>query len=257
MLTLGRNIFFSIILHALVALSVFITVRSIVEEKKNSMVVSFAEEAMQSEKSVDRAIPASGKDQHRKNMRKAEISGKEKAEDSSPLFDADINKANITSISSMKMVEDTEDTEKQPLNKEDKVSTGGDTAISKPISIQIPRNEGTAEISTRLSGPGVSKAGDNKLAESSQEDYRQIIRDSIQNNLIFPFLAIRNRMQGTVIAEFSINTKGQPYNIRIIKSSGFSILDSAAKKTVIKASPFPVVKKIVEIPISFRLKNNE
>ena len=61
-------------------------------------------------------------------------------------------------------------------------------------------------------------------------------------------------MEGTVTAEFSINGRGRPEEVRITSSSGFAILDSAAKETIIRAAPFPVVQGKIEIPISYRLR---
>lgn len=80
------------------------------------------------------------------------------------------------------------------------------------------------------------------------------IRALIEKNLVYPYIALKRQMEGTVLAEFSINAAGRPEKIRITKSSGFSILDSAAEKTIIKASPFPVVAGSIEIPITFRLE---
>lgn len=80
------------------------------------------------------------------------------------------------------------------------------------------------------------------------------IRALIENNLVYPYIALKRQMEGTVVAEFTINAAGRPEKIRITKSSGFDILDSAAEKTIIRASPFPVVTGSIEVPITFVLK---
>jgi TonB family protein len=80
------------------------------------------------------------------------------------------------------------------------------------------------------------------------------IKASIERAKIYPVLARKRRQEGTVIAEFSINAKGLPQNIQIIKSSGFSLLDSAARDTILKASPFPVIRGTIEVPLTFILK---
>ena len=80
------------------------------------------------------------------------------------------------------------------------------------------------------------------------------IKASIERAKIYPSLARKMRQEGTVIAEFSINAKGLPQNIQIVKSSGFSLLDSATRDTILKASPFPVIKGTIEVPLTFILK---
>lgn len=80
------------------------------------------------------------------------------------------------------------------------------------------------------------------------------IKASIERAKMYPVLARKRRNEGTVIAEFSINAKGYPQNIQIIKSSGFSLLDSAARDTIQKASPFPVIRGTIEVPLTFILK---
>lgn len=80
------------------------------------------------------------------------------------------------------------------------------------------------------------------------------IRAAIERAKIYPVLARKRKQEGTVVTGFSINSNGLPENIRIIKSSGINILDSAARDTIIRAAPFPIVKGSIEVPITFILK---
>lgn len=91
-------------------------------------------------------------------------------------------------------------------------------------------------------------------ANVSNPDIIEIIRSSIDKAKRYPEIAKKRGWEGTVIAEFSINRKGAPENITIVRGSGYGILDSAARDTIIKASPLPVIKGKLEIPITFRLK---
>jgi TonB family protein len=86
-----------------------------------------------------------------------------------------------------------------------------------------------------------------------KKDYYALITAAIEKAKTYPFLARKKKIEGTVIAAFSINAKGYPQDINIRKSSGFEILDSTAMKIVIKAAPFPRVAEPVEIPITFRI----
>ena len=82
------------------------------------------------------------------------------------------------------------------------------------------------------------------------------IRKAIEKALVYPLFAKKRGLEGTALTEFTVNTKGYPEDIRIIGSSGYNILDTAAKESLIKAAPFTVAKGRYEIPITFRLKIN-
>jgi TonB family protein len=94
-----------------------------------------------------------------------------------------------------------------------------------------------------------SKQGDTRQIK----DYQALITAAIEKAKTYPFLARKKKIEGTVIASFRINVKGYPQDINIRKSSGFEILDSAAKKIVTKAAPFPYVVEPIQIPITFRI----
>jgi len=85
---------------------------------------------------------------------------------------------------------------------------------------------------------------------------KQKIRDALQANLVYPYIARKRRMEGTVHMEFRINERGLPEGVRIVKGSSYAILDEAARETVIKASPFPARDNIIEVPIRFSLRGD-
>jgi protein TonB len=113
-----------------------------------------------------------------------------------------------------------------------------------------------AAVSSVSAMQGSGSGGDGQHGPGPSESYRQAIYNAIQRNLVYPYIARKRRMEGTALIEFKINQKGVPENVFIIRSSGHTILDAAAKETVIKASPFPAAGKTIEIPITFLLKDN-
>ena len=95
-----------------------------------------------------------------------------------------------------------------------------------------------------------------KQGPSGDTPLLQRIRDSIESNLVYPYIARKKKIEGTALVEFRINQRGVPEDFKIVRSSGHSILDKAARETVVKASPFPALKDTIEIPITFLLKDN-
>lgn len=92
---------------------------------------------------------------------------------------------------------------------------------------------------------------------TGKSDVIGAIRAAIEKAKNYPPLAKKRGIEGTATTEFTINGKGYPENIRIVRSSGSDILDTAAKNTVLKASPFPFVKGGIEVPITFRIEKEK
>ncbi len=91
--------------------------------------------------------------------------------------------------------------------------------------------------------------------------YLFLIKEKIKKNTIYPLIARKRGIEGKTIVEFTILKNGKIKNFKIIKSSGFSILDKAAEKSIQKSIPFPSIpKKLnktslkIRIPIEFALE---
>ena len=102
----------------------------------------------------------------------------------------------------------------------------------------------------------VTAGGGQQQGSSGDASLGQIIRAALQANLVYPYIARKKQMEGSVTVSFRINQTGNPEAIRILKGSGYSILDAAARDTVVKASPFPARNNSVEVPITFTLKDH-
>jgi TonB family protein len=86
------------------------------------------------------------------------------------------------------------------------------------------------------------------------------IRHDLAQYFYYPPLARRQGMQGTVLLGFGISGQGAIHNIRIVKSSGFAILDLAAQDAMQRlknltwyAATIPGKDLDLELPIIFRL----
>lgn len=101
--------------------------------------------------------------------------------------------------------------------------------------------------------PGESGLHAAHIAAEGNTDVIRAIRAAIERAKSYPLLAKKRGLEGTVVTGFRINSKGLPEGITITKSSGYSLLDNAAKETIIKAAPLPSMTGNIEIPITFRL----
>jgi TonB family protein len=96
---------------------------------------------------------------------------------------------------------------------------------------------------------------------AQQQDFRGnnpywSIRALLEKVKNYPLLARERGLEGTVFISFAIDKKGLPQDVRIIKSSGYRILDEEARKMLKKASPFPEFNGEIKIPITFKLTDS-
>jgi protein TonB len=81
------------------------------------------------------------------------------------------------------------------------------------------------------------------------------IRTQVMARLIYPPLARRQGWTGRVGTEFTIRADGQVEDLRIIDSSGRSLLDRQALRAIQAAAPFPAppAPAIISLPVVFAL----
>jgi periplasmic protein TonB len=81
------------------------------------------------------------------------------------------------------------------------------------------------------------------------------IRDLIQRNAGYPVAAKKMGWQGKTTLSFIVMRNGNVKDLRIVESSGRTLLDNSAMKAVMEASPFPQppIEARVVIPVSYRL----
>jgi len=71
------------------------------------------------------------------------------------------------------------------------------------------------------------------------ESYAQIIKQAIMSAWIYPEEARNKRIEGTLVITFSIDSSGNLLATKNDVSSGFSILNDAARDAIHAAKPFP------------------
>ncbi|MBN4080376.1 energy transducer TonB [Beggiatoa alba] len=82
-------------------------------------------------------------------------------------------------------------------------------------------------------------------------------------NVNYPSAAIHKHISGDLLMDVAINPDGSLHSVRIIRSSGYAVLDNAARRIVRLAAPYPPLPaeilrdtKVLHIPRVWRFKNN-
>jgi periplasmic protein TonB len=138
---------------------------------------------------------------------------------------------------------------------------------SPPMEPGIKSNTGAVKesfsgIATAAKEGSGANSGGNEAGgkESARAKYLNenfaYIRDKILRNVSYPDTAKRMGWQGKILLSFVITANGSVRGFKIIKSSGFPLLDKSAIDTVEDAAPFPKppVEAQLVIPIVYRLE---
>lgn len=110
-------------------------------------------------------------------------------------------------------------------------------------------------------GPGGGPGSGGVGAASAQSRYFSLVRARILAQRHYPLLARRRQQQGTVRVRFSLSAAGHLcQEVRVVRPSGFSLLDEQARQCVAAAAPFPPFPPelrrdhlTIEVPIIYRL----
>ncbi|MCR2102786.1 energy transducer TonB [Campylobacter upsaliensis] len=95
-------------------------------------------------------------------------------------------------------------------------------------------------------------------SKQSEEIALNKIREAIQKAQIYPLIAQKKRMSGVVKVEFIWKSDKTLADLKIIQSSGYTLLDKSALESIRKASlNFPSYERNLKItlPISYEIKS--
>ncbi len=173
----------------------------------------------------------------------------------------------------------------QPRTHADLARKGpSDYRVALPVSgcVAAPKRVVTAELAERLREEELRAAardyrppqrprqrpGSNRPLRRSNPDSRSRYLASVLRRLqrakYFPHRARSRGIGGTTEVEFVIRADGRLARVALARSSGFSVLDHAAKRIVERASPFDplpsdlgVQELRVVVPVAFRLEEAE
>lgn len=162
----------------------------------------------------------------------------------------------------------------------DRVSIQEEKTPSEPIANKLSE-EAPAPVTAAVMGEGRGKGpetgpgtgvssgegsgshegkGKGDLLESLKNRYLRehfaYIRDLILKNLTYPAIAKRFGWQGNLLVSFIVREDGEAERIKILKSSGYALLDTNVVDTIRDVQPFPKppTKAELIIPIAYVLK---
>lgn len=136
------------------------------------------------------------------------------------------------------------------------------SAESAPASSITLRQGGAADVVRGDSSPGLQAGhtgGENTAGQPGIGYVKRnfaYIRDIIMKHLAYPVIARKMGWSGTLVVSFIIREDGNVEDVRILKSSGFDVLDKRAVETIKEVCPFPrpPVKAELRMPIVYRLE---
>lgn len=77
--------------------------------------------------------------------------------------------------------------------------------------------------------------------------YAKVIKERVQRNWQYPRQAKEDLIEGKLTVMFSLNPGGHLLEVRIIKPSGFEILDQGAIQGITRAAPFPPIPTHINV----------
>lgn len=105
-------------------------------------------------------------------------------------------------------------------------------------------------------GPGKGSESAESLRRRYVKEHFTYIRDLIVRNLSYPSIARKFGWHGGVIVSFVVRMDGRTERIRVLKNSGYDVLDQNVVRTIKEVEPFPKppVKAELTIPVVYRLE---
>ncbi|HNR13971.1 MAG TPA: energy transducer TonB, partial [Thermodesulfobacteriota bacterium] len=136
-------------------------------------------------------------------------------------------------------------------------SFGADTAESPPgLPSDVVSGANGAGSSGSGTGGGGGGGGDGVSPQARYlAEHFAYIKDLIQQHLNYPRRAVQMGWEGKVVVSFVIQENGISKDVKIVESSGFSVLDDNVVRAIHAVEPFPrpPMKAEVQVPIMYRL----
>lgn len=104
-----------------------------------------------------------------------------------------------------------------------------------------------------LTASGASSGGGRNREGLPPGEQLAALRRRIDACKMYPRLAVRNGWQGEVVVELLIGGGGRLEDVRLVRGSGYVLLDEATLVAVKRAAPYPPLEGRVTVPVDYRL----
>tara|TARA_Y100001933_G_scaffold263288_1_gene324137 strand:- start:246 stop:1361 length:1116 start_codon:yes stop_codon:yes gene_type:complete len=111
-----------------------------------------------------------------------------------------------------------------------------------------------------LSSPSNKLHRNSSQVNQSLREWGNLILVAINSKIKYPKIALNNKMDGQVLVRIKISTKGNLKSIKILKSSGFSVLDNEVLRAIETNSFLPSAPKNLDrrnytfkLPVRFEI----
>lgn len=108
--------------------------------------------------------------------------------------------------------------------------------------------------------PAAAAAGSGSITAEEQGQLLSLLHQAISREKRYPMLARRQRREGTATVSFSLSPSGDMDAVDLDRSSGFSVLDTAAVSAVSRVAPFAPAHLFLSevtrftVDVTFKLK---
>lgn len=147
-----------------------------------------------------------------------------------------------------------------PLVKEPKpkVKASPHKTLPSPLAETIQKEENVSFVSPPKEEVASPKQTDSQALHVKQKSYLQQLRERINEHKAYPKMAQKRNIEGNVMVEFTISTKGELLSYAIIE--GQTLFVKSAEEAIVKSFPFPMEEELftqnqtIKIEIVYALK---
>lgn len=125
-------------------------------------------------------------------------------------------------------------------------------AGAEPGSAEEPYRQ-PAQLAAAKSSPEAAPDGSEDSAAKQRGQLLSLLHEAISREKRYPMLALRQRREGTATVSFSLSPSGEMDAIGIDRSSGFSVLDTAAVSAVSRVAPFAPARLLLSDVTRFKV----